>query len=74
MRTTLTLPDDLLQVAHAIARDRRQTLSQVIADLARRGLRGAEESGVAVDPETGLPLVRLGRTVTSDDVRSLEDE
>jgi hypothetical protein len=27
-----------------------------------------------VDPKTGFPVVRVGRIVTSQDVRSLEDE
>lgn len=70
----MTLPDDLLEIAHSIARDRRQTLSQVVADLARRGLAGSPPSDVVLDEATGLPVITLGRPVTSADVRSLEDE
>jgi hypothetical protein len=31
-------------------------------------------SAVSVDPKTGLPLVSVGMVVTSEDVRSSEDE
>lgn len=77
VRTTIDLPDDLHKQAQAIARDTHRTLSETVADLVRRGL-GAGTAGTAViastDPRTGLPLVRVGTVVTSEDVRSLEDE
>ena len=44
-------------------------MSETIADLIRRSL-----AAMAVDPRTGLPLVRVGKVVTSEDVRSLQDE
>ncbi|HWT47587.1 MAG TPA: antitoxin, partial [Mycobacterium sp.] len=31
-------------------------------------------AAAAKDPRTGLPLVSIGTVVTSEDVRSLEDE
>jgi predicted transcriptional regulator len=71
VRTTVDLPDDLHQQALAIARDTHRTLSQTVADLIRRGL-GA--GSTARDSRTGLPLVSVGTVVTSEDVRSLEDE
>ena len=74
MRTTIDLPDDLHKQAQAIARDTRRTLSETVADLIRRGLRAGSSSTLAIDPRTGLPLVSVGTVVTSDDVRSLEDE
>jgi hypothetical protein len=74
MRTTLDLPDDLHKQALAIARDTRRTLSETVADLIRRGLRADSTTGVSTDPRTGLPLVSVGTVVTSEDVRSLEDE
>lgn len=74
VRTTLTLPDDLLEIARSIARDRGITLGEVITDLARKGLAGSSPAETSTDEETGLPLVRVGHVVTSDEVRSLEDE
>ncbi len=74
MRTTIDLPDDLHRVALGIARDRGQTLSATVADLLRRALEQAGPRPLATDPRTGLPTVRIGRVVTSDDVRALEDE
>jgi hypothetical protein len=74
MRTTLDLPDDLHQQALAIARDTHRTLSQTVADLIRRGLGAGSTAAIARDSRTGLPLVSVGTVVTSEDVRSLEDE
>lgn len=75
MRTTVDLPDDLHRQAQAIARDTRRTLSETVADLMRRGLGvAAAPSTVSTDPRTGLPVVSVGAVVTSEDVRSLEDD
>ena len=75
MRTTIDLPDDLRLQAQAIARDTRRTLSETIADLMRRGLgAGGATTAISTDPRTGLPVVSVGTVVTSEDVRSLEDE
>jgi Arc/MetJ family transcription regulator len=74
MRTTIDLPDDLHKSALAIARDTHRTLSQTVADLIRRGLRAGSTAVISRDPRTGLPLVSVGTVVTSEDVRSLEDE
>ncbi len=74
MRTTIDLPDDLHKQAQAIARDTRRTLSETVADLMRRGLGAASTTAISTDPKTGLPLVSVGTVVTSEDVRSLEDD
>ena len=74
MRTTIDLPDDLHKQALSIARDTRRTLSETVADLIRRGLRAGGPATISTDPRTGLPLVSVGTVVTSEDVRSLEDE
>jgi Arc/MetJ family transcription regulator len=74
MRTTIDLPDDLHRQAMSIARDTSRSLSETVADLMRRGLgRGAVPS-LSRSEVTGLPLVRLGSTITTDEVRELEDE
>jgi hypothetical protein len=47
-------------------------MSEVVVELIRAGLRRAP-----LTPSTGprgLPLVEIGRPVTAEDVRSLEDE
>lgn len=74
MRTTIDLPEDLHQQAHAIARDTRRTFSETVADLMRRGLAAGSTITLATDARTGLPLVSVGTVVTSEDVRLLEDE
>lgn len=78
MRTTIDLPDELHRHALSIARDTNRTLSQTVADLMRRGL-GLDRSGsihvLFRDPLTGLlVLKRGGPSVTTEDVRALEDE
>jgi len=72
VRTTIDLPEDLHRVMAALARDRGQTLSQTVTDLLELAL-GESGIDVSVSPASGLPVVRLGRPVTSEDVRSLED-
>ena len=74
MRTTIDLPDDLHKQALAIARDTHRTLSETVADLIRRGLGAGRTASLSTDPRTGLPLASVGTVVTSEDVRSLEDE
>lgn len=74
MRTTIDLPEDLHKQVHAIARDTRKTLSETVADLMRRGLSAGDSRAVSTDPRTGLPVISVGTVVTSEDVRSLEDD
>ena len=74
MRTTITFPDDLHAVLTSIAQDRRQTISQTVEELVRRGLDGSRPYRVVASPRTGLLGVELGRPITLDDVRSLEDD
>jgi hypothetical protein len=77
MRTTIDLPDDLHRQALSIARDTSRTLSETVADLIRRGLAhggAASAAGVGRSERTGLPVVRLGSVVTTEDVRAIEDD
>lgn len=73
MRTTLSIDQDLYDIALAIARDRRQSLSTVINELLRNGLTTTGDETLPVS-EKGFPSFRTSRKVTMDDVRSLEDE
>ena len=74
MRTTLDIPDDLHAQAVAIARDTHRSLSQTIASLIRQGLSSGDPGEIARSARTGLPVTHLGRTITSEDVRQLEDD
>jgi predicted transcriptional regulator len=75
MRTTITLPDDLHDAVAGIARDRHQSLSEAVSDLLRQALMPGERPFlVTTDPRTGLPVIHVGRPVTSEDVRSQEEE
>ncbi|MGH9170547.1 MAG: antitoxin [Acidimicrobiales bacterium] len=74
MRTTVDLPEDLHRQAVAIARDTSRTLSETVASLMRRGLGLGQDPKVSTSALTGLPTVRLGKLLTSEDVRSLEDD
>ena len=74
MRTTIDLPDDLHRQAMSIARDTSRSLSETVADLMRRGLGHGPSGDVSRSQVTGLPIVRLGTMITTDDVRELDDE
>lgn len=58
----------------AIARDEHKSMSRAISDLLRRQLTPPAGSPIDTDERTGVRVVRLGRPVTSEDIRSLEDE
>ncbi len=74
MRTTIDLPDDVHRILTAVARDRGETLSHTVAGMLRKTLMPGESPRVSMDPSTGLPVVHFGRVITSEDVKSLEDE
>lgn len=76
MRTTIDIPDDLHRAASSLAHDRRQSLSRTLGELIRQGLSpsGGVAVGVARDPDTGFPVVHLGRPITTEMVRSAADE
>jgi hypothetical protein len=74
MRTTVDIPDDLHAQAMALSRDTHKTLSQIVTLLMRRGLSSEGSSEVAISSRTGLPVVQVGRVITTEDVRQLEDD
>ncbi len=74
MRTTVDLPPDLHAQVLAIARDTHRTLSETVALLMRRGLGEGRAAGLTHSAVTGLPVMRLGRIITTEDVRALEDD
>jgi hypothetical protein len=73
VRTTIDIPPELHIQAVSIARDRRQSLSQTVVELMRRGLGAHSGAKVYTDPASGRVLLEVARRITADDVRALED-
>ena len=76
VRTTVDLPPDAHERAKRLAAERHQSLSATLAYLMIRGLASlGEPATISTDPVSGLPMLTLGRRVTSDDVaEALDDE
>lgn len=75
MRTTVDLPPAVHRRATQLAAQRHTSLSAVLADLVVRGLaQTATPVTVEADPRTGLPVLRVGRSVTAEDVERLLDD
>jgi hypothetical protein len=74
MRTTVDLPEDIHRVAAAIARDSGSSLSETVTRLLRAALAAPGPVRVTTSSRTGLRVASVGRVVTSQDVRSLEDD
>lgn len=61
--------------AVALAKARGQSLSATVAELTARGMSQLDDPlEIAVDECTGLPVVSIGRTVTSEEVADLLDD
>jgi hypothetical protein len=73
MRTTLTIDDDVLVAAKAIARQTDRTIGEVLSDLARATLRPKtkrqERNGIPL-----LPVRNPNAIVTPEIVNALRDE
>jgi hypothetical protein len=73
MRTTLTIDDDVLAAAKAIAEREKRPVGEIVSDLARRSLRGPAPA----KSRNGIPLLPPkpgGKTVTLEIVNRLRDE
>ena len=72
MRTTLTIDDDVLTAAKALADQRDVPVGKVISELARNSLSRPK----AARKRNGIPLIasRGGPPVTLDIVNALRDE
>ena len=73
MRTTLSIDDDILDVAKSLAEAERRTVGEVISDLARRGLQPRDCS----EERDGFPVFEVGADaapITLDKVRAGLDE
>lgn len=74
MRTTLSIDDDVLAAAKAMASLQHKSVGEVISTLARQALRSSKPSGTT---RNGVPLLpaRAGATpVTPELVNQLRDE
>jgi len=76
MRTTVDLPPAVHRRAAELAKRRGESLSAVIADLTVRGFAAIDEPvTLQTDPRTGLPVLSIGRRLTTDEVTdALDDE
>ena len=74
MRTTLSIDDDVLRAAKALAALEQKTVGEVISELARTALRPAS---TGMRTRNGIPLLPVhaaGTPVTSELVRQLLEE
>jgi len=72
MRTTIDLPDDIHALARQLAHDSNRSMSEVVTELIRLGVN--REQPATPRTRRGMPVVSVGRVVTAEDVRSLDDE
>lgn len=73
MRTTVTIDDDVLAVARALAERNRSSLGNALSELARRGFKNTTATRETGDGTT-FPVAADAESITSEDVyRSLDD-
>ena len=74
MRTTLTLDDDVLSVARALAQRKKTSLGSAVSELARRGFRGGVSSRRKRNDIPFFPIDPDAGPITNEDVyKALED-
>lgn len=73
VRTTIDLPSDLHDLARELAHSGNRSMSDVVTELIRLGLQRSSQPAGPASPR-GMPLVSIGRSVTAEDVRSLDDD
>lgn len=75
MRTTVDLPPAVHRRALELAEQQHRSLSSVVADLTLRGLAQlAAPVALSTDKRSGLPVLCIGRTITSEDVAAVLDD
>jgi hypothetical protein len=74
MRTTLSLDDDVLAAARALAEHQRKTLGEVVSELARKGLAPAETVPQYRNGIRLLPVRPGAGPVTLELINELRDE
>ena len=75
MRITVDLPPVVHRRVVALAESRHQSLSATVAELTIRGLAAlGQPVELATDPVSGLPVISLGRSVSSAEVAAVLDD
>ena len=74
MRTTLTIDDDVLATARAIAQRDRRPIGEVVSELARRGMTPAEPALARRETMGFRAFAPRGGRVTTEIVDELLDE
>jgi hypothetical protein len=76
MRTTLTIDDQVLDVARSIAHLRKISLGEALSELARKGMNAPVQ--FKRDPDTGFLTFDIPEgsivSVTSEDIKRMEEE
>ena len=73
MRTTVTIDDDVLAVARALAERNGSSLGRALSELARRGFKNTTATSENGDGTT-FPVATDTKPISSEDVhRSLDD-
>jgi hypothetical protein len=73
MRTTLTIDDDILAAARALAERERRSIGEVLSDLARRSLTSRPKT-LTRNGFPVLPVTNPDAVVTTELVNQLRDE
>ena len=68
MRTTVTIDDDVLAVARALAEQSGSSLGRALSELARRGFRGTGVAGGGSDDVPVFQVPADADPITSEDV------
>jgi hypothetical protein len=74
MRTTLTIDDDVLEVARDLAARQQKSIGEVISELARRSLRPTAPSSATRNGIVLLPGREQAPPVTLELVNKLRDD
>ena len=73
MRTTLTIDDDLMEAARALAVQRRAPLGKIVSELMRKGIQGGGRIKVR---RKGFPVFRVSKNaspITLEIVKKAEE-
>ena len=73
VRTTLDISDEAYFIAKSIARDQNRSLGRVVGELILQSTKGAKGSSIRMS-DYGFPTFRCTRSVTSEDVKALDDD
>jgi hypothetical protein len=73
VRTTIDIPDEAYYIAKEIARDQNRALGRVVGDLILQSAKGPKNGSIIMS-DYGFPTFRCARPVTTEHVRSLDDE